>query len=251
MKKGCYISIGLIILIIFCTCCQYDPNEPEPFDPLFPYKDDPNTVGGFESSKFDGIWQVSNLEPVGPPFLDYQPMIFIFNKNKNQDFGAYRKHFSGEVLVLSYGNQEEEFLYSDTVIYTKIFRNYVSWNKTYYLFSSDGKKLTLGRNQLEKMESENWTKEDLLGSWYDGNNYIECAIILIFEENTLIFQNIWNEFYERSIDINLTDDYFSGFIDFMNFSFLDEEYTCYYYIIGDKLLLSSGRVFTRYINALN
>jgi len=80
-----------------------------------------------------------------------------------------------------------------------------------------------------------------------GNNYVECATIIIFDDNLFTVQNIWRAFEETKLEINLTDEKFSGLFDLYNFSPRQTESTCFYYITGEYLLLSNGRVFKKYI----
>ena len=136
------------------------------------------------------------------------------------------------------GEEEEEFLYSNSVIYVERFYNTYEWVKIPYKLSQDGNEMTFSSReyQLKKMNIE-WNKEDILGSWYDLDASID--IIYTFNENSLVIQHFGygmtnGESYHA---ISLTDKYYK-----------QGKSTCYYYIIDDKLLLSEGRVLKRYIN---
>jgi len=139
----------LIVFLIICSCIPYE------FDPDFPFKDDPTTVGNFKTSKFEGFWKVKNTDVDwnNPPVYDYQPLLYVFRQNTIQNFGGYRDWSNNDKLgEMTVGSQVEEFLYSNTAIYTEAFYNYRTWDKTYYKFSSNDDKLTLGRNLLEKID---------------------------------------------------------------------------------------------------
>ena len=239
MPRKYAISFGVIVFCFLCASC---------FDPNFPYLDDPTTVGNFKSSKFDGFWERQDLEPgqsSGVPILDYEPMLYVFRKNTMQSFGCKRDW--DELSEMNMGEKAQEFLYSNTVIYTEEFFNTREWVKTPYKLSSDGNEMTFGwRNyQLKKITVE-WKKEDIFGSWYNYNVYSGNPNVTIyyeytFNENSLVFQYFKNgipdgESYNTKI--TLTDKYYK-----------EGKETYYYCIIDNKLLLSTGTVYKRDINS--
>jgi hypothetical protein len=159
------IILVLIVFLIFNSCGEV-------FDPDFPLKDDPTTVGNFESSKFDGTWEVKNIniDWSSPPIYDYQLLFYVFNKNTFQYFGKDRdwSTVNGELTGEIIGDGEIEFMYSNTHIYTVEFRNSKTWKKTGYRLSSDGNNLTYGKNILERIDDKPWTEEELIN--YLNNN---------------------------------------------------------------------------------
>jgi hypothetical protein len=225
--KYLIITWSLIIICLFTACKVY--NE------LDPLKDD--TVENFETSKFEGFWQVQN-----PAWnLDHPPMLYIFKKNTVQRFAGTRDwDNNGELSEINTGWEADKFKYSDTIIYTYEFIDYMAWIKNYYELSADGKKLKFGRYYLEKLDVEPWTKENLLGSWYIDVSE-NTIIMYTFNENALAVQAYTNEipdnnYSHANIDITLTDESFTyGPIT-----------TCYYHIINDKLFLSNGSILIRY-----
>jgi hypothetical protein len=247
--KNSIIISGLVIFCIFCAC-RFIPD-----DELDPLKDDPTTIGNFESSKFEGFWQVQNLSPNwnNPPVLDHPPMLYIFKKNTVQIFSGTRDwDNNGELSEMNTGWKATEFMYSDTIIYTYERRNYGEWVKNYYELSTDGKELNLGRYQLEKFDVESWTKKNILGSWYRdlSNNTIS---MYTFRDNSLVIQAYTdgipnNDYTHASMNITLTDESFTGRLNFSGYSTQPSLTTCYYYIINDKLLLSNGDILVRYVD---
>jgi len=249
MNKYCLVILGLSTFIILNACNFSNGFVPvNGFDPDFPIKDDPTTLGNFESSQFDGFWQVKNLtvDWNNPPIYDYQPLYYVFNKNSVQNFGRYRdwstdnSELTGEIR----GREATEFMYSNTNIYTIAFYDYKTWDKIGYSLSSDENSLVYGRNNLEKMALDSWTKEDLIGSWY-FNNTIDTITLFTFTDNLFIIQaytnGIPNDGYTHaSTAITLTDKSFTGKLDFYGYGLEQPEMTCYYYIIDNRLFLSNG-----------
>ena len=263
MKNNFAFLFGLTLLCLLSGCPE---TITEGNDRLDPIKDDKTTVADFRSSKFDGLWRVTNLEMDwdNPPVLDNQPMMYIFKKNNVQILTGSRDWANnGKLSGIDNIFEMRQFMYSDTAIYTLEFRNYMAWIKRGYELSADGKNLTYGRNRLEKIELEPWTKEDLLGTWYYGDlegfytTYtftLEDSFfdIYLFVQQPYLkghpYKDIYFDDYSISAKIELTDEYFYGTLNFTgtpvgNSNRLE---TCYYYIIDDKLYLSSERILNRY-----
>ena len=259
-----------LVLILFCLLSGCSETITEGGDTLDPLKDDKTTVANFYTSKFDGFWRVTNLEMDwdNPPVLDNQPMMFIFNRGNVQTLTGSRDWLNnGELSGIDNISEMCQFMYSDTAIYTLEFRNYMAWIKTGYQLSADGKKMTYGRYNLEKIDLEPWTKEDLLGTWYWGdleNFYTTYTFTLedsffdiyLFVQQPYLkghpYKTIYCDDYSISTKIKLTDEYFYGNLNFTGTPIGNSniEVTCYYYFIDDKLFLSNdrGRILSRYID---
>ncbi|GBU29697.1 hypothetical protein R84B8_03270 [Treponema sp. R8-4-B8] len=272
MKKIYFIPL---VLILFCLLlgCQEKISEYEPLDPI---KDDKTTVADFRYSKFDGLWQVTNLELDwdNPPVFDYQPLIYIFKSNTVQSLGGTRDWANeGALSDLNTNCRPNQFMYSDAAIYTYESRNGMTWIKRGYALSADGNKLEYGRDKLIKMDVQPWTKEDLLGSWYIGDPeksfttytftkdplYDFCYFVIQpYLKKGLPLKDIYFDDYSISTKVELTDESFSGLLNFTGLPFVTPNVyeTCYYYIINDKLYLSNSfsgdgshcDILTRYID---
>ena len=220
-----YMLLGVGFTVFFTACPMFDPD--------FPYNDDPTTVGDFKSSKFDGFWEVQELYNGET----YKPILYIFRENTFQIYG-YSKYSNNtsELPEINASNSPKEFLYSDTVIYTKEFYNTYEWEKTPYKLSSDGNSLTFDGYNLKKIDVE-WKKEDILGSWYRSgyNNYL---IIYTFNENILVIQQLRN-------GLPSSDDIYSEIILTDEFYEQKNSARTHYYLYDNKLLFSHG-VFKRY-----
>jgi hypothetical protein len=249
------IASGLIVLYLL-SACQIKTNEIiYEINELNPLKDDPTTVGNFESSKFEGFWQVTNLslDWDNLPIFDHPPMLYIFKKNTVQIFAGTRDWSNnGKLSEINMGWKAHEFMYSDSAIYTREFINYITWIKSYYELSLDGKKLLFGRDRLEKMDIKPWTKENLLGLWYiDYTNNTIC--IYTFTEDSFVIQTYTdgipnNEYTHANMAITLTDESFTGRLNFGGLWAEQPETTCYYYIINNKLFLSNGNILIKYVD---
>jgi hypothetical protein len=256
------------ILMLTLFCLLSGCTETEGNDRLDPLKDDKTTVADFRSSKFDGLWRVTNLEIDwnNPPVLSNPPMIYIFKKNSVQVLTGSRDWANnGELSGIDNINEMCQFMYSDKAIYTLEFRNYMVWRKRGYELSADGKYLIYGRYRLEKMELEPWTKEDLLGTWYYGDlegSYTTYTFTLedsffdiyLFVQQPYVqghpLKSIYFDDYSISTKIMLTDEYFYGTLNFTDSPLGNSNRleTCYYYFIDGKLFLSSERILNRYID---
>jgi len=263
MKNNFAFLLGLILFCLLSGCTEIITESNNRLDPL---KDDKTTVADFRSSKFDGFWRVTNLEMDwnNPPILDNQPMMYIFKENNVQVLTGSRDWANdGELSGIDHIFEMCQFMYSDTAIYTLEFRDYMAWIKRGYKLSADGKNLTYGRNRLEKMELEPWTKEDLLGTWYFGDldDYyttytftLEDSFfdIYLFVQQPYLkghpLKSIYFDDYSISTKIGLTDEYFYGKLNFTGSPLgnSNREDTCYYYFIDGKLFLSNRKILSRY-----
>ena len=255
MKK--ILLINLLFAIVFSSCQTED--DPDPRDPLYPLKVDRRAVGNFETSKFDGVWQVIYNKP-SMPILDYTRVMYIFKNNTVHEFVSsknWSNYDSDEEFTIR-GWGANEFMYSDKVIYTYIFRNYWAWGKSSYDLSLDGKKLTFGGLELEKMDIKPWAKEDLIGTWYQDYGYNAkgdyTMVIYTFTEDSLTIKIYVNgrtddSYANRYITFTLTDEAFTGRFNLKGYYAEQHESTCYYHIIDNKVYLSNGYVLTRYENS--
>jgi len=225
----------IFILIVLCLL-----NACYVFDPDFPYKDDPTTVGDFKSSKFDGFWQKQNFSNSGGA---YQPILYIFRGNTFQNFGSSENPNNMNIFPeIDEGRDAKEFLYSDTMIYNEENYNNRIWIKTSYTLSSDGNNMIFSNYRLNKIDVEPWNKEDIFGSWY-RSDYDNRLIIYTFNENSLVIKSLRNGVpvgEELNLEIKLTNEYYEG----------NRVARRYYYLYDNKLLFSSF-VFKRYIDSDN
>jgi hypothetical protein len=248
------VALGLIVFY-FLSACQI--KIADEIDELNPLKDDPTTVGNFESSQFEGFWQVTNLSLNwdNPPIWDNPPMLYIFKKNTVQIFAGTRDWSNdGKLSEINVGGEANEFMYSTTAIYTREFRNRMTWIKSYYELSSDSKKLLFGRDRLEKLDVKPWSKENLLGSWRTYIDYSDNTIcVYTFTDDSLIIQTYTNgvpnnEYTHANMAITLTDESFTGRLNFLGLWAEQPERICYYYIINNKLFLSNGNILIQYVD---
>jgi hypothetical protein len=264
-------NIGLIFLLIaFCIFSGcYEPEfetdiRHEGYVPIFdPLDDDPTAVGNFETSKFDGFWQVTNLEidMTKPPLLTHPSMIYIFRENTIQRVAGTRDWYinndnmlDAELSEINISWPSLEFMYSNTAIYEHKFREYDffkwrwEWFKTNYEISTDGMSLWVGRDHMVKIDVEPWTKEDIISySWqvkdiYNNDDEYDEFYLITFTENEIIEQYYINEFSNGFDTMNIPlssfkDDYFTFL--FYDIDGLEHEFTIYYYIIDDKLILNN------------
>ncbi|MCL2252494.1 MAG: hypothetical protein FWC12_11360 [Treponema sp.] len=254
MKCKFAVSLALILLCLLVGCPGTEENDPDPSDPLYPFKDDPTTVGNFKTSKFDGFWQVtSNLEADwdNPPILNHPPMLYIFRENTFQIVAGTRDWSDitdyGKLSEMNKSWKPYEFMYSKNTIY-EWFYHIPAWRKANYIASLDGNNLSYGRDKMIKIYPE-WTKEDLIScSWY----FIEDLLwsyyyhLFTFTEDTINIQthelyedgSLSNDFYTYSTPITLTDGFFKIIEDIDE----DIDFVNYYYIVFDKLIFSTGEV---------
>jgi hypothetical protein len=264
--KNTFVFLLVLVLVSLLSGCPVTITEGGDIERLDPLKDDKTTVADFRSSKFDGFWRVINLEMDwdNPPVLDNQPIMYVFKKNNVQVFTGSRDWANdGNLSGIDNIFEMSQFMYSDTAIYTLEFRNYMAWIKRGYELSADGKHLRYGRDRLEKMELEPWTKEDLLGTWYYGDlegSYTTYTFTLedpffdiyLFVQQPFVnghpYKDIYFDDYSISAKIGLTDEYFYGNLNFTGSPLGNSniEETCYYYLIDGKLFLSNRRILNRY-----
>jgi hypothetical protein len=259
MRNG-YLVFALLLVFCFFTACIVTITEDSNYKPILnPLDDDPTAVGNFETSKFDGFWQVTNLE-IGwssPAILDYPPMLYIFRANTFQIVAGTRDWSSdiefGKLTELNISWESNEFMYSDKAIYQPFFREYDfgkwrrEWFKNNYEMSADGKNISFKGDQMIKMDVEPWTKENLIGCSWESINIFRSHYLCTFTEDTLLVQSIVDVDgvlgidWEETITIVLTDESYT-YMSHIDDSFFTE----HYYIIGDKLILSTGDVLIPY-----
>jgi len=226
---------GLIVLYSLSACSVFDED--------FPYKDDPTTVGNFKSSKFNGFWEVQNYKVQNNSgYWVYKPILYIFRGNTFQSFGDMDNPNNTSIFPeINDGRLPKEFLYSDTVIYTKEFYDTYEWKKTPYKISSDGNDMTFDKYNLLKIEIDPWKKEDIFGSWYKIE-YDKLLVIYTFKENSLVMRSFKNGSLvdDKYLEISMTDEYYEQ----------KNSTRCYYYLYDNKLLFSHI-VLKRYTDLQN
>jgi len=256
----------LIPIVLFSGCSETEVIEEGRSAILNPLDDDPSAVGKFETSKFEGFWQVTNnLEAdwSKPPILQYPRMIYVFNKHSIQMVAGTRDTGPNESLSeINKSWSLNEFMYTNKAIYTESYVEYDfnkwrwEWYKTNYKMSADGNYLLLGKSRMVKLDVEPWSKEDIIGTWqrfspnlyyYPYDEYNNNFYLFTYTEDTLYIDlyldGVLETIYSGAIAIELTDE---GYTYTANIEGVDQEMYEYFYIIGDKLILSSGEVLKRY-----
>jgi hypothetical protein len=242
-------------MILFCFNSCHETIEEGSVVILNPLDDDPTAVGNFATSKFDGIWEVTNnkVDWNKPPILTFPPMLYIFRENTFQQVSGKRQVYNNdEILEMERSWAAFELMYSNRAIYFKPVNELV-WKKMNYKMSADGNNMLLGNYRLIKLNVK-WTKEDIINSsweYYDPLYDIiddDVMDLYTFSENTLLIQLYINGIciseYDAIITIELTDNTFTIK---QNVDDIEYEHTFYYYIINDKLIFSTGEVLSCYV----